>query len=79
MKRAIRLLAFCIFGISLSTAQTPTVKRNVVLRTRASSSSKAITTLKPPATMTLINPAAMVSFVYNLDVLAIWIYCNAAA
>jgi len=62
MKRAIRLLAFCIFAISLSTAQTATVKRNVVLRTGASSSSKAITTLKPPASLTLINPAARNGF-----------------
>jgi uncharacterized protein YgiM (DUF1202 family) len=64
MKRLLRLIVFCIYFIALAGAQSAIVKRNVVLRTKASSSSKAITTLKPPATLTLINPAARNGFLH---------------
>lgn len=57
MKRFFRFLAVVLFATILVTAQTAKVKRNVVLRAKASSSSKKITTLKPPATLTLINPS----------------------
>jgi hypothetical protein len=64
MKRLLRLAVFCLWFITLAGAQSAIVKRNVVLRTKASSSSKAITTLKPPATVTLINPAARNGFLH---------------
>ena len=57
MKRFFRLLAVVLFVTILATAQTAKVKRNVNLRTKASSSSKKIETLKPSATLTLITPA----------------------
>lgn len=62
MKKLLRLVAVCLFSVSLIIAQTATVKSNVVLRTKASSSSAKIATLKPPATVTLINPAARNGF-----------------
>jgi hypothetical protein len=58
MRKVLGLVAVCVLSISLAIAQNATVKRNVVLRSKASSTSSAITTLKPPATLTLINPAA---------------------
>ena len=58
MRKFLRLVAVCVLSISLAIAQTASVKRNVVLRSKASSTSTAITTRKPPATLTLINPAA---------------------
>jgi uncharacterized protein YgiM (DUF1202 family) len=64
MKRFLRLLAFCALFLTLAGAQIATVKRNVVLRTKASSSSKRTTTLTPPATVTLINPAARNGFLH---------------
>jgi hypothetical protein len=62
MRKFCRLVAICVLPISLAIAQTVTVKRNVVLRSKASSTSTAITSLKPPATLTLINPAARNGF-----------------
>jgi hypothetical protein len=64
MKRFLRLLAVVLLATALVTAQTATVKRNVVLRSKASSSSNRITTLKPPATLTLINPKAKAGFLH---------------
>jgi hypothetical protein len=64
MRKFLRLIAVCVLPISLAMAQTATVKRNVVLRSKASSTSTAITTLKPPATLALINPAARNGFLH---------------
>ena len=64
MRKFLGLVAVCVLSISLAIAQTATVKRNVVLRSKASSTSTAITTLKPPATLTLINPAARNGFLH---------------
>jgi len=64
MKHFVRLVTVCILFTGLVSAQTARVKRNVVLRTKASSTSTAITTLKPPATLTLINPAARNGFLH---------------
>src|ERR1700733_8850778 len=64
MRKFLRLVAVCVLSISLAIAQTASVKRNVVLRSKASSTSPAITTLKPPATLTLINPAARNGFLH---------------
>jgi hypothetical protein len=64
MKRLLRLLALCALSIGLASAQTVIVKRNVVLRRKASSTSIAITTLKTPATLTLINPASRNGFLH---------------
>lgn len=62
MRKFRGLIGVCVLSISLAVAQTATVKRNVVLRSNASSTSTAITTLKPHAKLTLINPAARNGF-----------------
>jgi hypothetical protein len=64
MRRLIRIVVFCLFVVTLASSQTATVKRNVVLRAKASTSSKAIDTLTPPATLTLINPATRNGFLH---------------
>lgn len=64
MKRLFRILLFCLVVVSFANSQTATVKRNVVLRTKASSSSKKITTLTPPATLTLISPTTRNGFLH---------------
>jgi hypothetical protein len=64
MKRFLHLAAFCVLFFSLASAQTAIVKRNVILRAKASTSSKKKATLKPPATLTLINPAVRNGFLH---------------
>jgi uncharacterized protein YgiM (DUF1202 family) len=64
MKRAPRLLVFLTLLLAIASAQTAKVKQNVVLRTDASSSSDRITTLKPPATLTLVKPASKDGFLH---------------
>ena len=55
MKRLLRLLALCALSISLASAQTVIVKRNVVLRSTPSSSGKKLATLTPPTDLTLVS------------------------
>ena len=64
MRRLFRVVVFCLFVVTLASSQTATVKRNVVLRAKSSSSSKKITTLTPPATLTLISPATRNGFLH---------------
>jgi hypothetical protein len=64
MKRLFRIVVFCLLVFALASSQTATVKRNVVLRAKASTSSKALDKLTPPATLTLINPAARNGFLH---------------
>ena len=64
MKRFLRFLVLGVFSLSLAGAQTAIVKRNVILRAKASTASDRITTLKPPATLTLINPASRNGFLH---------------
>lgn len=64
MRRLFRIALFCLFVVTLASSQTTTVKRNIVLRAKASTSSKAIDTLTPPATLTLINPAVRNGFLH---------------
>ena len=55
MKRLLRLLALCALSISLASAQTVIVKRNVVLRSTPSSSGKKLATLTPPTELKLVS------------------------
>jgi uncharacterized protein YgiM (DUF1202 family) len=55
MKRLLRLLAFCVLCLSLAYGQTVVVKRNVILRSKPSSSSTRIATLKPPQKLELVS------------------------
>lgn len=64
MKHLLRILLFCLFVVTFANSQTATVKRNVVLRAKASSSSKKITTVTPPASLTLISPATRNGFLH---------------
>lgn len=64
MKRLFSILLFCLFVVTFANSQTATVKQNVVLRAKASSSSTKITTLTPPATLTLISPATRNGFLH---------------
>ncbi len=64
MKRLFGVLVFCLLAISIATSQTATVKCNVVLRSKASTSSKAITTLTPDTSLILINPALRNGFLH---------------
>ena len=64
MRRLFRVVVFCLFVVTFANSQTATVKRNVVLRAKSSSSSKKITTLTPPATLTLISPATRNGFLH---------------
>jgi len=64
MRRLVGVVVFCLFIVSFASSQTATVKRNVVLRAKASTSSEAIDTLTPTTTLTLINPAARNGFLH---------------
>jgi hypothetical protein len=55
MKRLLRLFALCVLSISLASAQTVIVKRNVVLRSKPSSSGKNLETLRPPTELKLVS------------------------
>jgi len=55
MKRLLRLLALCALSISIASAQTVIVKRNVVLRSKPSSSGKNLATLAPPSEVKLVS------------------------
>ena len=62
MKAALPLSAFRILFACLANAQTATVKRNVILRAKPSTSSDNLDTLRPKAKLTLINRAARNEF-----------------
>jgi uncharacterized protein YgiM (DUF1202 family) len=64
MKRFLQLAIFCVLFFSLAFTQTAIVKRNVILRAKASTSSKNKATLEPPATLALINPAVRNGFLH---------------
>jgi hypothetical protein len=64
MSAFLRLSAFCILFACLANPQTAIVKRNVILRAKASTSSQNLDTLEPKAKLTLINPAARNGFLH---------------
>jgi hypothetical protein len=56
MKRLLNLLVLCLLWAGLATAQTAVVKRNVNLRSDASTASDIIEGLKPEAQLQLVEP-----------------------
>jgi hypothetical protein len=56
MKRLLRLFVLCLFWTSFAAAQTAVVKRNVNLRSDASTDSDIIESLKPGAQLQLVEP-----------------------
>ena len=78
MKRLLRILLFCLFVVTLANSQTATVKRNVILRAKASKTSKKITTLTPDTELKLINPAPRNGFLHvqTADNGKGWVWAN---
>jgi Bacterial SH3 domain len=56
MKRLLHLFVFCMLWTSLATAQTAVVKRNVNLRSDASTDSDIVELLKPGVQLQLVEP-----------------------
>ncbi len=56
MKRVLHLFVLCLLWTSLATAQTAVVKRNVNLRSDASTDSDIVELLKPGAQLQLMEP-----------------------
>ena|SRR5207253_1831896 len=56
MKRFLHFLVLCLLWTSHATAQTAVVKRNVNLRSDASSDSDIVELLKPGAQLLLVEP-----------------------
>src|SRR5216684_4497220 len=56
MKRFLHFFVLCLLWTSLATAQTTVVKRNVNLRSDASTASDIIEGLKPGAQLQLVEP-----------------------
>ena len=78
MKRLLRVLAFCVLSISIANAQTVIVKRNVVLRSKPSSSGANLATLAPLDKLTLVSFAVRNGFrhVVTQDGTKGWVWAN---
>src|SRR6476620_6616515 len=55
MKQLLRLLALCLLTITIASARSVIVKRNVVLRSQPSSAGKNLGTLKPPTELKRVS------------------------
>ncbi len=78
MKRLLRLLALCALSISIASAQMVIVKRNVVLRSKPSSSGKKLVTLTPRSELQLVSLAVRNGYrhVVNDDGTQWWVWSN---
>src|SRR5712691_9672949 len=78
MKLLLRLFALCALSISLASAQSVIVKRNVVLRSKPSSSGKNLGTLTPPTELKLVSLAVRNGYrhVVTDDGAKGWVWAN---